>query len=205
MNACVAAVLLRSLNLFFISLRRQAESQTQTMTLELESLQSELEAALDAVRGAEKAVKEAADEALNIEMKVGEVRARYEEAKRALDELEDRMSHFSAEVVGLKHARTDLEKKAEKATLEAKKITVTIGRIKKERANAEQLVSTLQKKYPWIESEISAFGVPGGDYDFEAVDTNEIGKQLKKLKAEQESLVSHTRAQCVEFIVSDCC
>jgi structural maintenance of chromosome 2 len=130
------------------------------------------------------------DEVANAEMKVGEVKANHDEARQTLDNIEERMTHISGEVVALKRERTDLEKLCENATLEAKKLNVNIARIKKERLNAEAVVSSLKKKYPWIESEISAFGIAGGDYDFQAADTNEIAKTLKKLKAEQETLVS---------------
>jgi structural maintenance of chromosome 2 len=74
--------------------------------------------------------------------------------------------------------------------LEARKISVAIARIRKEQGNAERLVATMLKKYSWIESEKSAFGVRGGDYDFEETDPSETSKQLQALKNEQESLVS---------------
>jgi structural maintenance of chromosome 2 len=130
------------------------------------------------------------EEEAEIQMKVGQVRSLYEDAKAELDALDDRIEKFSSKVVDLKHARSDLAKSASAATLEAKKLAVSISRIHKERAGAERLVNTMLKKYAWIESEKSAFGVRGGDYDFEETDPNEVGKQLKDLKGEQESLVS---------------
>jgi hypothetical protein len=45
------------------------------------------------------------------------------------------------------------------------------------------------RNYSWIESEMSAFGVRGGEYDFEATDPNEVSQLLKELKSEQDSLV----------------
>jgi len=168
----------------------QAESNSQTLSLELESLKQEVVSAEESVVAAEKVVAGASDVESEIQMKLGEVRALYEEAKRDLDSLEERMNHCSAELVGLKNERASLVKAAEGAKLEAKKLSVTISRIRKERASAEKVVVSLLKKYPWIESEKNAFGIRGGDYDFEANNTSEASKQLKELKAEQESLVS---------------
>lgn len=148
-------------------------------------------AAEEAVLVAKVALDEAVEEEAEIQMKVGQVRSLYEDAKAELDALDDRIEKFSSKVVELKHDRSDLAKSASAATLEAKKLAVSISRIHKERAGAERLVNTMLKKYAWIESEKSAFGVRGGDYDFEETDPNEVGKQLKDLKGEQESLVSH--------------
>jgi structural maintenance of chromosome 2 len=169
---------------------QQAQSQSQTQSLELESLKAEVIAAEEAVLVAKAALDEATEEEGETQMKVGQVRSLYEDAKAELDALDDRIEKFSSKVVELKLDRSDLVKSASAATLEAKKLAVSISRISKERAGAERLVNTMLKKYAWIESEKSAFGVRGGDYDFEATDPNEVGKQLKELKGEQDSLVS---------------
>lgn len=153
-------------------------------------MKAEVTAAQEAVKVATKVLDDLTEEESTLQMKMGEVQAVYEVSKRELDELEERMSHCSAEIVGLKNERTKLVKQSDKTKLESKKLSVTISKIKKERANNEKAVSNLVKKYPWIDSEKSAFGVRGGDYDFEANNPKEASKQLKELKAEQESLVS---------------
>jgi structural maintenance of chromosome 2 len=167
---------------------RQADSKSQTFSLELDSLQAEVAAAEEAVSVAEQLLDEATGDESKVQMKVGEVRALYEEAKKELDELDGRLNKYSAKLVELKRAKSYLVKEAEVATLEAKKLSVTITRIHKERSGAEKLVATLMKKYAWIDSEKSAFGVPGGDYDFEETNPRHVGQQLQSLKAEQESL-----------------
>jgi len=90
----------------------------------------------------------------------------------------------------LKKAKANLVKLAEAAKLESKKLSVNIGRIRKERATAEKVVAGMIKKHTWIESEMSAFGVRGGDYDFEATDPVAATEHLNELKNEQDSLVS---------------
>jgi len=175
----------------------QAESQTQTLQIELESLKAELTVAEEAVEAAEKALDEANDEESQLQMRVGEVKSLYDDAKAELDEVEKRMTQFSSELRDLTDARADLAKKIESMELEARKISVAIARIHKEQGNAERFVATMLKKHAWIESEKSAFGVEGGDYDFEATDPSEMNKQLQELKHEQESLVS----TCIGFML----
>jgi len=168
---------------------REAESRAQTLALELESLKAEVVAAEEAVRVAEQAVEDAQNEESESQMRVGDIQTQYEDARHELDTLEKSIADVSAEVSELKKARADLLKQAETAKLEAKKLSVNIARICKDRAAAEKVVALMLKKHAWIESDMNAFGVSGGDYDFEAVDPAEVAQHLKELKDEQESLV----------------
>ena len=167
---------------------REAESKSQTLLMELESLKADVVVAEQAVEAAQKAVDEAKEEEDEKQMKVGEIKAFYDEAKAQLDEIEESMMSCNADLAKLKNARAELSKKAEAAALEAKKLSVAIARIQKERSNAEKAVAHLLKKHAWIESEKSAFGVKDGDYDFEATNPAEMSRTLNALKSEQESL-----------------
>ncbi len=168
---------------------READSRAQTLVLELESLKTELIAAEEAVRAAETAVEDAQNEESESQMKVGEIQTQYEDAREELETLEKSIAEVSADVAGLKKARAELVKNAEAAKIETKKLSVNISRICKDRAAAEKAVEVMLKKYTWIQNEMDAFGVAGGDYDFEAVDPAEVAQHLKELKDEQEALV----------------
>ena len=133
--------------------------------MELESLKADIVTAEEGVSAAKEALKEANDEEDNRQIKVGEVKALYDDAKAKLDEFENRLEQFSSELSEIKHEKASLAKKAEGCALEAKKLAVAISRIQKERHGAEKVVADLLKKNIWIESEMSAFGVVGGDYD----------------------------------------
>ena len=177
---------------------REAESRKQTLSLELESLHVDVLSAEENVVAAEEAKKEAAEDESVKEIAVGDVKARWDDAKDALEKFEEKLSQFSSELSKIKDQKTSLSKKAENCTLEAKKLTVSINRIRKERHNAEKVVASLLKTHPWIESEKSAFGVAGGDYDFEATDPTEMSQELQSLKGEQEALVSSFLAYVVD-------
>lgn len=123
-------------------------------------------------------------------MKVGDVKSKYDEAKEALDALEDRMTSCTSEIVSLKRDYEEKLKVADLTKFEIKKVQLTIDRIRKDRDSAEKLMSSMRKKYHWIESEMNAFGLAGGDYDFEATDPAQVSQHLKELKEEQDSLVS---------------
>jgi structural maintenance of chromosome 2 len=173
----------------FIALH-QAESRLQTLSLELESLKADVVAAEEVLATAESGLREANEEESTKQIKVGEVKALFDEARSALGGFENQLARFSSELSEIKRQKASLAKQAEACILESKKLSVAISRIQKERQSAEKLVGSLLKNNAWIESEKSAFGVVGGDYDFEATDPYEMSQQVKALKAEQDSLVS---------------
>jgi len=179
---------------------RKAESRSQTLLLELESIRAELAAAEEAAVLAEKALMESNHAESDLQMKVGESNARYESAKSDLDETEKSMTQFSKELRALKNEKDSLQKHSDALELEAKKMKVQIGKIEKDRANAEKFVANMMKKYSWIESEKSAFGVIGGDYDFSAVNVNELKSQLEKLQSEQDSLAKKINKKVMGMI-----
>jgi structural maintenance of chromosome 2 len=169
---------------------REAASKTQTLELELESLKTELVAAQEAVKIAEKILEESSRQESEMQVEVAETQASYEEARSNVSELERKVDDFSSQVAELKDRKAELSKALEAATIEAKKLSVSIQQRQKERVGAEKVVSNLLKNYAWIESERGAFGVFGGDYDFDSCHTAQIAAEVKELKEQQDSLVS---------------
>lgn len=170
-------------------LAREVDSRLETLALELESLKAEVAAAKEAVRIAQEALDEATDVESESQMMVGEVQASYEEARGELDQMEKEIADQSSAIMHLKAARNELNKKADTAALEAKKISVSITRIKKDRESAKKTADNIANSDPWIKNEASQFGVAGGDYDFEATDPKEASQKLTELQSEQDFLV----------------
>ena len=100
------------------------ESQSQTLQLELVSLDAEVAASKEAVKAAEKAFNDANDVEAELQMKVGRIKAEYDEAKAASNEIEKKMSMVSSELKKFNKEKAALIKKSESAQLEAKKISI---------------------------------------------------------------------------------
>lgn len=168
--------------------------------MELESLEAEVSAAEEAVRVAEKAVQEATTEEADLQIKVASVSAVYEEAKSHREEIEKQMEDCSAELVRLNRERAEMAKAVETATLKAKKISVALTRLQKEQEQATKVVASMIKKHPWIETEKEAFGVAGGDYDFDENNPDEASRELKRLQNETESLSKKVNKKVMSMI-----
>jgi len=167
---------------------RLVDSQSQTLKLELVSLEAEVAACKEAVKAAEKAFNDANNAEGNLQMKVGEIKAKYDEASTATGEIEKKMSTVSSELKKYNKEKATLIKKCEIAQLEAKKMSITLSKHKKDTVNAERCIASLLKTYEWIKDEKDAFGVENSDYDFDKVDLNEQSRELKRLQGEQSSL-----------------
>mmetsp|Transcript_5423 Transcript_5423/g.12003 ORF Transcript_5423/g.12003 Transcript_5423/m.12003 type:complete len:1218 (-) Transcript_5423:1522-5175(-) len=179
---------------------REAEVKSQEFELEIESSQKDVVAANEAVVAAEKALQAAVEEEEELSMKVGELKALYDEAKASLTELENNLKSCSDELSSLAREKSKLIKKAETAELEGKKMSVKITKFHSEKSKAEKILGSMMNKYAWIETEKEAFGVAGGDYDFEETCPNQMSKQLKDLQAEQTSLAKKINKKVMGMI-----
>jgi len=155
---------------------------------------------VEAVNAAEKALNEANSIEGGLQMKVGEVKAMYDEAKSRLDEIDKKVASCSSELKKLGKEKAAMVNKSESAQLEAKKISIKISKFRKDTANAEKLISNLLKNYPWIKTEKEAFGVTGGDYDFKATNVDETSSILKGLQSEQVSLAKKINKKVMGMI-----
>lgn len=167
----------------------------------MKSSQSDVEAAKEAVAVAEKALDAAKEEEASFEMKVGQLKAVWEEAKALLDDLEKKLKTCSQELGALSKQKAKLIKKAESAEIEGKKMSIKITKFHSEHSKAEKFLKSMMNKHAWIETEKDAFGIVGGDYDFEETNPEEMSKHLKDLQSEQSSLVSIGSLSSHTFII----
>jgi structural maintenance of chromosome 2 len=165
------------------------------LTLELESLLADVAAAVEGVEAAELALNQAVEMEEIVQMKLGATRATYEEARAKLTIMESKWAECLADLAGLKEERSAMSKEMEARKLEAKKVSIKLTKLQKDRSEAEKKVVALEKNFSWVASEKSAFGVRGGDYDFEASNLPAVHKELIAMRKEQDTLVSR-RGQC---------
>ena len=156
----------------------------------MKSSREDVKSAKEAVAVAEKALQAAEEEAASFEMKVGELKAVWEDAKATLEDLDNVLKTCSRELSDLSKQKARLIKKAEAAEIEGKKMSIQIEKFQSEHAKAEKFMKSMIVKHAWIETEKDAFGVAGGDYDFEETDPEQSSRHLKDLQAQQLSLVS---------------
>jgi structural maintenance of chromosome 2 len=151
-------------------------------------LQAEVVAAKEAVNIAEKVLDEANRNESDLQIKVGLIKAKYDEAKAATKNVEDKMTEVSSALKNLGQEKLSFTKKAESSQLEAKKLSIQVSKHKKESGTAEKVIASLTNKFEWIEDCKDEFGIAGGDYDFNVYDVGEMSQELEELQSKQTSL-----------------
>jgi len=179
---------------------REAENQSQTLDLEMQSSLEDVKAAEEAVAEAKKALDASKEEEAEYEMKAGELKAIWEEAKGILNDLDAKLRTCSEELGALSKKKSKLTKKAESAEIEGKKMSVKITKFHTEKAKAEKFLKNMMNKYAWIETEKDAFGLAGGDYDFEETNLEGMSKHLKGLQTEQAILAKKINKKVMGMI-----
>ena len=161
---------------------------------------AEVEATREAVCTAEKALQEASISEGHLQMQVGEIKSKYDEAKSQLARIEHEMASCSSSLKILAKEKAKISKKIENAELAAKKNSINIAKHQKETAHAEKQIQSLTNKHLWINDDKKFFGVRGGDYDFEANDPREAKRELMELESEQNSLEKNINRKVLTMI-----
>ncbi|GKY98410.1 hypothetical protein MPSEU_000798500 [Mayamaea pseudoterrestris] len=167
---------------------REIGSQAETLKLELDELRLEVIVARECLEAANVALSSAVKKEETLQMKLGQVRADYDEVKAKLVCMEAKWADGQAELAGLKDERATMMKETENLKLEEKKLSIQLSRMQKDREEAEKKIIGLETKYSWVLNEKHAFGISGGDYDFAATNLEAVSKDLHSRKKEQETL-----------------
>lgn len=140
------------------------------------------------MNAAEKALQESNIAEGDLQMRVGEIKSKYDDAKAQLDNVEREMSDCNSSLKNLTKEKNKITKTAESAELEAKKFSIKLAKYQKDTVNAEKFIQSLINKHQWISADKKYFGAKGGDYDFDANDPSETSSELKAMESEQISL-----------------
>ena len=126
----------------------------------------------------------------------GTAAATQAEATAAAAALEAHRAHVRAcdeDLKELAARRAALEARAAEAALEATRLQREAVRLDREAEDAGAAAARLEAEFPWIPGEARAFGVAGGDYDFDARPGGP-GAAFEELAAAEAAQASKARA-----------
>lgn len=72
--------------------------------------------------------------------------------------------------------------------LNLKKLDHRLAKAKEEAKGSEHRVVSMLEKHPWISEDRHHFGIAGSNYDFEALNGNELGQRVHKLEESMKKL-----------------
>lgn len=74
-----------------------------------------------------------------------------------------------------------------------------IEALKKGAHTAEDKCHALEREYPWIQTEMSHFGTPGSDYDWEANDPTEMFEEYEKARHTIDALSKRVNKKVMQM------
>ena len=117
-----------------------------------------------------------------------ECRDLFEIAKTAKISKEKEISNGSKEIKTLHTQKIQLDKAAEVAVCDVRKLQAKLEKWESDAKLAKKEMTSMLKEYPWIQTEKVYFGRKESDFDFESKNIDECKEELKSLKVQQDKL-----------------
>lgn len=138
-----------------------------------------------ALAGAEKKFEEAALAAAAASESLDALRVEAAAAEAALEKHREELRERDAAARQAASRRDAAAAAAREASLERRRVDHELERLSGEAAAAAATVGRLEREYPWIVEESSAFNVPGSEFDFEPRNSGEGGEEEEEGEAEE--------------------
>lgn len=160
----------------------------ENMDMRLETMEQECTSAHEAQENKGKKFEELQKEVQDLETQqktlsetVTALAAKKEELKADMKHLEVVLRDKTKELEKIKKLRENCE-------VERRKLKHKMERFKKDGQEAGEVIKSLEKKNPWIETEKKFFGKPGTDFDFDKTGLSQAKKKLTTLESDNVKL-----------------
>ncbi|XP_047033737.1 structural maintenance of chromosomes protein 2 [Helicoverpa zea] len=174
---------------------KQREQELETLKLEVSELQQAV-----ATSTQQLAETKAAAEALHESLE--KAKEEHSTASEAVKEMQGRIKRQKAEIAGrnteisrILHKKEQLGKLSADLELKIKELEYTSKELQAEATDLQAKIISLEDENPWISSEKSYFGAPGGMFDFTARQASVAGARLQQLRERRDRLARGLNAR----------
>ena len=109
----------------------------------------------------------------------------YDTLKASIDACQKELSKCSSEIKRLELEKEAYARAVEAANIEHKSITNDLNEWDRRIKDSSDKLSSLLKKWPWIETERAHFGEVDGEYDFDSRDIDALNQRKTTLQGDQ--------------------
>ncbi|BEJ15314.1 hypothetical protein CspHIS471_0410810 [Cutaneotrichosporon sp. HIS471] len=167
---------------------KMRQKEVQTAELQIQQLESDLEAAgaevTEAVAAEATSKAELAELGQQLKVQQAEhkaAEARFKAERALIARFDNEVNDLERDIKAKKQEITDDE-------LSLKKLEHDLGLAKKERSSSEAAKDNLEKQFPWILDEQQFFGKPGSPYDFNGVNLAQAREQCRELETQHKGM-----------------
>ncbi|KAG8820310.1 Structural maintenance of chromosomes protein 2 [Serendipita sp. 399] len=186
---------------------KEQQKASQTAQMELEQMQSDIEAAHASAAEAVEAIRahqaelgkltKALDSAKNPDRSE---QSQHREASAQLQAELATLARFDEEVKGLDTAITRIKEAITDLDVTIKRSEHDIQVAQKEKASSEAHIASLEKHYPWIQEDKKKFGKPGTAYDYDNVNIPQTKEKAKELEELQKGMKKKINPKVLNMI-----
>jgi len=167
---------------------KEADQRVATVSAERAAAAAEREGLAEQEAKLKEAIEALTESIAKLEEAVALSKADLKGKKEQLAGMKARLKECDKEISEIEKLKARAERSILEKTNERKKLERDAKNIETDSHNAQKLVSELAKENPWIESEQQFFGMPGGDYDWEARSPEEAKGKLQEAMEKHEKL-----------------
>ncbi|KAF7330368.1 Structural maintenance of chromosomes protein [Mycena venus] len=164
------------------------QKEQQTAALELEQMETDLEATKATVEEANTGVATLKDELAKLSDQLVAKKAAYDEANSKLQEERATLKRFDNELLALDRVIKEKKAAISKTELAIQKLGIDIQNLTKDANAASNMVANLEKEHEWIQEEKDQFGKQGGLFDFSANNMPELKTRVEELSTQTKGM-----------------
>merc|ERR1712071_412534 len=110
------------------------------------------------------------------------------DVKLKIDQYKKMMAAQNKEIAKRQADKEQRETQVSEGELNMKKLEHRLTKAKDEAKDSEKRVTSMLEKHPWISEDQHHFGISGSNYDFNALNGNELSQRVHKLEESMKKL-----------------
>ncbi|KAG8805187.1 Structural maintenance of chromosomes protein 2 [Serendipita sp. 399] len=179
---------------------KEQQKASQTAQMELEQMQSDIEAAHASAAEAVEVIRAHQAELGKLTKALDSAKSQHREAAAQLQAELATLARFDEEVKGLDTAITRIKEAITDLDVTIKRSEHDIQVAQKEKASSEAHIASLEKHYPWIQEDKKKFGKPGTAYDYDNVNIPQTKEKAKELEELQKGMKKKINPKVLNMI-----
>lgn len=180
-------------------LAKEEEANLQAVLADSESAAQERESTQEQIDQFKSQIDKWNNQIREVTSDLNALEAEYKTTSDTLEEKQSRLRECDEEISQIERELSSIEINKTNMIVEQKKLSNRIESLRKGAHTAEDKCKALEREYPWIETEVSHFGTPGSDYDWNANDPTEMFKEYEKSRQTIDSLSKRVNKKVMQM------
>ena len=178
---------------------KDEEAALQGVIADSESAAEEKRGVREQVDQAEQQVKKLSEEVKGLTETLEKLQAEHDRLCARLEDKRSRLRECDEEISQIEREISTVEAHKTNLIVEKKKLVNKVDALRKGAHAAEDNCRSLEREYPWIETERAQFGQAGSDYDWQATDPSEMFAEYERARGTIDNLSKRVNKKVMQM------